>query len=77
VAPSAYQMCLRIADAQRALREGATPSNVAVALGFSDQSHFGRHFKRAVGMSPGEYARVEVLCPAASAGGKSERQRQG
>lgn len=33
-------------------------SEIAVSLGFSDQSHFGRCFRRAYGVSPVEYRRL-------------------
>jgi len=61
--PSAYQMCLRIAGAREALRAGATPAEVAADYGFSDQSHLGRHFKRELGVSPGQYSRPWLTTP--------------
>jgi len=32
-------------------------ADVATAVGFSDQSHFNRHFKRAFGAPPGRWQR--------------------
>jgi AraC-like DNA-binding protein len=32
---------------------------VAAELGFGDQSHFHRHFKHILQVTPGEYARYE------------------
>lgn len=54
--PHAYQLCVRIGLAQKALRHGAALAEVAADLGFVDQSHFSRHFKRFVGVTPFEYA---------------------
>jgi len=51
----------RIDDAVDALNRGGLPlAQVAVACGFTDQSHFSREFKRAVGMTPAAYRREQV-----------------
>lgn len=55
--PHAYQLCVRIARAQGALLRGESPAQVAVQYGFVDQSHFSKHFRRLVGVTPASYAR--------------------
>jgi AraC-like DNA-binding protein len=57
--PHAYQLRVRIGLAQRALRAGLAPADVAVAQGFVDQSHFSKHFKQLVGVTPSQYARAQ------------------
>jgi AraC-like DNA-binding protein len=54
--PHAYQLCLRVTRARRMLLKGAAPADVAAHCGFVDQSHFNRHFKRIVGVTPTQYA---------------------
>lgn len=54
--PHAYQIRLRISRAQRLLAEGMAPAQVAAQLGFADQSHFTRHFRRVVGITPAHFA---------------------
>ncbi|HEY3252485.1 MAG TPA: helix-turn-helix transcriptional regulator [Polyangiaceae bacterium] len=56
--PHTYQLSVRLALAQKALREGQQPVQVATQYGFVDQSHFTRHFKRLLGVTPAQYARV-------------------
>ena len=56
--PHTYQLSVRLALAQKALREGYQPVQVAAQYGFVDQSHFTRHFKRLLGVTPAQYARV-------------------
>jgi AraC-like DNA-binding protein len=56
--PHTYQLSVRLALAQKALREGHQPVEVATQYGFVDQSHFTRHFKRLLGVTPAQYARV-------------------
>jgi len=56
--PHAYQLSVRVALAQKALREGQLPAEVAALYGFFDQSHLTRHFKRLLGVTPAQYARV-------------------
>jgi AraC-like DNA-binding protein len=53
--PHAYQTHLRIIRAKQMLCNGESLSSVASKLGFADQSHFTRHFKRIVGAAPGQY----------------------
>lgn len=53
--PHAYQIHVRIARARQLLGKGVPPALVAAELGFSDQSHFTRHFKDILGVTPGEY----------------------
>ncbi|BFM15490.1 AraC family transcriptional regulator [Maricurvus nonylphenolicus] len=46
----------RIGKAQQFLKEGQlTVADVAECLGYKDTSNFGRAFKRATGLAPGEY----------------------
>jgi AraC-like DNA-binding protein len=54
--PHAYALCVRVGLAQRALRAGTRAAHVAAELGFVDQSHLSRHFKRIVGVTPAAYA---------------------
>jgi AraC-like DNA-binding protein len=55
LAPHAYLVQLRLAKARRLLASGEQPAAVAVELGFSDQSHLGRWFVRAYGLTPAMY----------------------
>jgi AraC-like DNA-binding protein len=54
--PHAYLTQLRLDRARRLLAEGEAPSAAALAVGFYDQSHLTRHFKRTYGITPGQYA---------------------
>jgi AraC-like DNA-binding protein len=56
--PHTYQLQLRLGLAQKSLREGLHPAQVAAEYGFVDQSHLTRHFKRLLGVTPAQYARV-------------------
>ena len=55
VPPHRYRRLLRIELAKQRLSRGDPLSDVALATGFYDQSHFGRHFRRVVGTTPGRY----------------------
>lgn len=61
--PGAYQLRVRLGVAQKALREGMPPAEVAAELGFVDQSHFTRHFKQLVGVTPARYVRDIIPTP--------------
>jgi AraC-like DNA-binding protein len=53
--PHIYQISLRIERSLPLLRRGISPPQIAETLGFYDQSHFIRHFKRTMGVTPGLY----------------------
>jgi AraC-like DNA-binding protein len=59
VTPHAFQTNLRVEQARALLSAGLPPAEVAAACGFADQPHLSRVFKRAVGVSPGRYARAQ------------------
>ena len=53
--PHAYLTNLRVQRARAMLDDGLRPADVAARVGFTDQSHLNRHFKRIVGVPPGAY----------------------
>ncbi len=57
VAPHAYVLGRRIALARDRLLDGQPAADVAAGVGFYDQAHFTRHFRRHVGTTPARYAR--------------------
>ncbi|MET7643171.1 AraC family transcriptional regulator [Streptomyces sp. NPDC005426] len=58
MAPHSYMTGRRVDLARRLLLGGMPASQVASAVGFYDQSHLTRHFKRVVGTGPGHFART-------------------
>jgi AraC-like DNA-binding protein len=56
MSPHAYLTQVRLKSACRLLKRGALPADAASAAGFYDQSALNRHFKRAYGITPLQYA---------------------
>ncbi|MFP1784490.1 AraC family transcriptional regulator [Lonsdalea quercina] len=56
--PHAYLVQSRLRKATTLLRQGHPLSEVSARCGFSDQSHFNRHFKKALGVTPGQFLRA-------------------
>ncbi|BCH26917.1 hypothetical protein MesoLjLb_67020 [Mesorhizobium sp. L-8-3] len=56
--PTRYLIQVRIDEARRLLRRGQQVAEVAVAVGFADQSHLTRHFKAVLGVTPARYLSV-------------------
>jgi AraC-like DNA-binding protein len=57
ITPHAYRICKRVWDSRLLLRQGIPAASVAAEFAFADQSHFTRHFRRIVGVTPAAYAR--------------------
>jgi AraC-like DNA-binding protein len=53
--PHAYQTQVRVRRAKSLLRAGWPIAMVAAEVGFCDQAHLTRQFKRMVGLTPGRY----------------------
>ncbi|KVG67855.1 AraC family transcriptional regulator [Burkholderia ubonensis] len=58
LSPHRYLCLVRVRCAQDLLRAGMAPSVVATEVGFFDQSHLCRHFRRVLGITPREYVIV-------------------
>ncbi len=56
--PHAFQLDQRINRAKQLLKRGNTIVAVAQQLGFADQSHFQRHFKKRHAVTPKAYQRL-------------------
>ena len=61
ISPKKYITSKKLALAQRRLRSGAKPSEVAVMLGFSEYSTFFRDYKNHFGHSPSEETHIKEL----------------
>ena len=55
--PHAYQLLVRIDRARLLLLDGVPQAQLALDVGFADQSHFSRHFRRVEGITPAQFAR--------------------
>ena len=62
--PHKFQLQCRIRKAQELLRDGMKVVDVAAVLGFCDQSHLCRVFKKQVGISPEEYINSAIISKA-------------
>lgn len=62
--PHKFQMQCRIRKAQELLREGYRVIEVAQMVGFCDQSHMDRVFRKQLGISPEEYIKSAILSKA-------------
>ncbi len=56
--PHAYQLQVRVRLARHLLDAGRPPAEVAQEVGFADQAHLTRVFKRVLGVPPGAYRRA-------------------
>lgn len=61
--PHAYLVQVRLAKAKTQLAGGVPVQRVALECGFSDQSHFTRHFRRTFGATPVQYVRAVRKTP--------------
>jgi AraC-type DNA-binding domain-containing proteins len=55
LSPHRFQIQNRIRKSQHLLQNGAGLTETALAMGFYDQSHFIKYFKKIVGITPSEY----------------------
>jgi len=56
--PHEFLVHTRVKNARRLLRDGHRPVDVAGWVGFFDQSHLNRHFKRLLGVTPAQYRKA-------------------
>lgn len=56
VSPYAYVVGRRIDKARSLLLQGVRPAEVALSVGFYDQAHFTRHFKKHTSTTPARFA---------------------
>ena len=56
ISPVSYRTALRVERAKKMVVTGMSLADVASELGFYDQSHFHRAFRKIVGVTPGYFA---------------------
>lgn len=60
ITPYRYVQTIRINQARELLQKGATPIDIAVSIGFSDQSHFTNTFREFIGVTPKQYQNIFI-----------------
>ena len=58
--PHRFLVMRRLDRARRLIAEGLPLADIAATVGFADQSHLTRHFKKCFGITPGLWARVSA-----------------
>ncbi|PTE10664.1 AraC family transcriptional regulator [Mesorhizobium helmanticense] len=64
--PHRFLLMRRLQRARRMIEANEPLAEIAIAAGFSDQSHFIRHFKKAFGVTPGRWSALIRRSPMAS-----------
>jgi AraC-like DNA-binding protein len=72
--PHAYRIAVRVTKARTLLALGVPPAEVALATGFSDQSHLTRAFRCFLGVPPAHYQATTAVGAAATAVAGAQRQ---
>ena len=75
--PHAYQLRVRILHGTGMLLRGDAPGGVAVDLGFVDQTHFARHFKRMHGRTPRQFQAANEPAAVRCGDAAGDRRRAG
>ncbi|MER9053827.1 AraC family transcriptional regulator [Mesorhizobium sp. M0213] len=65
--PHRFLLMRRLQRARRMIEADEPLAQIAIAAGFSDQSHFNRHFKKAFGVTPGRWSALTRRPSAANA----------
>ncbi|MER9050760.1 AraC family transcriptional regulator [Mesorhizobium sp. M0923] len=65
--PHRFLLMRRLQRARRMIECDEPLAQIAIAAGFSDQSHFNRHFKKAFGVTPGRWSALTRRPSAANA----------
>lgn len=58
--PHRFLIMRRLDEARRMIGRGQDLADVAAAVGFADQSHLTRHFKKCYGITPGRWAQATL-----------------
>lgn len=58
--PHRYLIARRLDEARRLMAKGQSSAAAAHACGFADQSHFGRRFRKAFGLTPQAWAKANA-----------------
>lgn len=58
--PHRYLVMRRLARAKRLISTGNGLADAAADVGFADQAHFTRHFRKAFGMTPGRWLSLKI-----------------
>ena len=59
--PHSYQRHWQLVQAKRSLHSDQPIADIAIAHGFCDQSHLNRAFKKAFGVTPGQYRQSNLI----------------
>jgi two-component system response regulator YesN len=62
VTPYTFILRTKVEKAKELLSKGEDISQVALKIGFTDQSHFNRVFKKFVSLTPNQYKQKEIIC---------------
>jgi AraC-like DNA-binding protein len=61
IPPHAYLEGVRVRKARELMDKGVKLAEAAIAVGYSEQSHLTRRFKRVLGITPGQYLRESKI----------------
>jgi AraC-like DNA-binding protein len=61
ITPHEYLSDFRISESKNMLLKSEDIADIAIQLGFFDQSHFSRIFRKTVGIPPGKYCKINKM----------------